>query len=142
MRGFTAFLMLLFLVGCTQDRTPCVYEIPAGYRGWVLIEYERADCPPLVRQGGKLYISVPASGYLCTSTALESGSARDEYFFVGASRDPIPQTARGRGGMIWAGGTGQFQRSGQTPRTYEFFFVGTESDLQTAPPRPELPDRK
>lgn len=131
---------LLLLMGCGgKDRTPCVYEMPADFRGWVIIEYSRSDGSPIPVESGKRVFRIPASGYLCTSSPMEGGSAKDEWYLVGESRKEIHHTMRGGGGLVWAGHTGFVEKSGQPAREYEEFFVGTEEDLDSAGFHPELP---
>jgi hypothetical protein len=122
-----ALLGLLALTACSNKRTACVYELPHGYTGWVLIEYYRADAPPIRKVNGKLLFQIPSSGKLATSSALEYGWAKDEYFDVGQVRTELKQTFWGGGGRIWGEANGHTDGTGQRTRIYEFFFVGTEN---------------
>jgi uncharacterized protein DUF6843 len=135
-------LLPLFLVfaftGCTKSRTPCVYDIPEGFTGWVLIEFERSDCPAIPKPDGKLVFSIGKDGRVCTSSKMEVGWANDEYYYVGTSRRKLPATAPGVGGMVWGAGTGSSQTMSQKPRVYETFFIGTEQQFNSAPKHPEL----
>ncbi len=72
--------------------TPCVYLIPAGFTGWVTIEFGVAGAPPLAREGDARRIDVPASGRVQTSSAQELGIVGGAaYYFVDAAgaRTPI-----------------------------------------------------
>ena len=74
--------------------TPCVYLIPAGFTGWVTIEYGVAGAPPLPHEGAARRIDVPPSGRVQTSSAQELGVVGERtYYFVDASgaRTPIDQ---------------------------------------------------
>ena len=119
-------------------RTACVYEIPEGFHGWVLIEFENRSCPALPIRDGKLVFSVSAQGSLCASSKLEQGWATDEYFFVGQVRTPIPNTGWGGGGLIWGSSNGWCQVTGKVPHVFESFFVGTETQFRAAGAPPEL----
>ena len=130
-----ALVFVVALCGCKKVRTACVYEIPEGFTGWVLIEFGRTNCPPLVKRDGKLIFEIGRDGRLCTSSALEYGWAKDAYFYVGKSRTMIPSTVSGGGGFIWGGSTGSTQ-TGSVERTYESFFVGTEDQFTHAAERP------
>lgn len=135
---FLALGLFLVFAGCKKARTPCVYEIPEGFTGWVLIEYGRTNCLPLVKRDGKLVFQICGDGRCCTSSALEFGWAKDGYFYVGTSRTEIPSTMSGGGGLIWGGGTGSVQ-TGSVERAYMTFYVGTEEQFAHADqqPRPE-----
>jgi|SRR5882724_2867896 len=127
---------VLILAGCKKARTPCVYEIPEGFTGWVLIEFGRTNCQPLGKRDEKLVFQIGKDGRFCTSSALEFGWAKDAYFYVGKSRTEIPSTMSGRGGMIWGGGTGSVQ-AGSVERAYETFYVGTEERFNHADQQPK-----
>jgi hypothetical protein len=74
--------------------TPCVYLIPAGFTGWVTIEYGVAGAPPLAHEGEARCIDVPASGRVETSSAQELGIVGGRtYYFVDAAgaRTPIDE---------------------------------------------------
>ena len=130
--------LVLAFTGCKNARTSCVYEIPERFTGWVLIEFGRTNCPPLIKRDEKLVFMIGSDGRACTSSALEFGWAKDAYLYVGKSRTEIPSTVSGGGGLIWGGSTGSTQ-TGSTERTYANFFVGTEQQFTNSieQPRPE-----
>lgn len=116
--------------GCSERRAPYVYEIPEHYRGWVRIEFEATQCPPLPRRAGKYVAVIPPSGGLCTRSASTYGVATDEYYLVGSERRRIGPSGWGQGGMVWGARLG-----GQQPgKTVEEFFVGTEAEYNAAKP--------
>jgi hypothetical protein len=101
------------------------YLIPKGYIGWIKIEYGR-NAPPLEMSNGKYICRIPESGALATSSHLEEGWAKDEYFYYSedGSTEVLPETGWGGGGMIWAGGV-----AGDSPGAKQFtqtFYVGKE----------------
>lgn len=122
----------LFLLGV---RRPLLYEIPDGYRGWVVIQYEDRTCPPLTRRGVYLVITIGQDGRTCTSDPFPQGWRPTDYQYVRSdgSRTKIPVTVRGRGGLIWGGHY-------VWPASQGRFFVGTEDELESGSyPRPEVP---
>jgi hypothetical protein len=133
---FLAIVCAMAITSCEKARTPCVYEVPEGFTGWVLIENNRNDCPPLPTENGKLIFKIGKDGRLCTSSTMEVGWAKDEYYYVGNSRTVIPDTAPGKGGFIWGGANGSVQTAGQKEKTFEIFFVGTEDQFNHAPKQP------
>src|SRR5689334_8945304 len=124
-------LLCLVLLGssCTRHRMPSVFEVPEGFRGWVLIEHDRPGCPATPVENQKRIYRIPASGRMCVRDSLEYGKfAKDEYYFVGSSRVPIPEESPGHEGLVRAGGVG-----GPGSRIFEHFFVGTEQELKRQP---------
>jgi len=130
-----ALVFVLALCGCKKARTACVYEIPEGFTGWVLIKFGRTNCPPLVKRDGKLIFEIGLDGRFCTSSTPEFGWAKDAYFYVGKSRTAIPSTVPGGGGLIWGGGTGSVQTK-SAEKTYQTFYVGTENQFTHASEHP------
>jgi hypothetical protein len=135
---FLTIVWTIAIASCEQARTPCVYEAPEGFTGLVLIEFERSDCPPLQKKDGKLIFHFGKDGRLCTSSRMEEGSAKDEYYYVGNSRAMISETAPGKSGLVWAGGNGSVQKAGEKKEIYEIFFIGTEDQFNHAPKPSEL----
>ena len=127
-------LFLLFCIvalpSCTEPHArPGTYVIPNGYIGWVRVDYNLENAPPLPIENGRQLYRFPPSGKLQTSSTLEHTRGRDvEYFYASQdSRLPLKSTDRGGGGMIW----GQFKNSmacsrGETKECYEYVFVGSE----------------
>ena len=103
------------------------YEIPAGYRGWVVIQEETPECPALATDNGTLVYSIDAQGCGCTSSKPPQGWSVVTYVEVAADRrSTLPTTGWGGGGLIWAGFSGH---SSNRPHPYSGFFVGTEEEL-------------
>lgn len=101
-----------------------VWEIPGGYRGWVVAEFNRAHCPDARVTGSSWVYSVSPSGQACTSGASRKGwmYTRYEYVFSDGTRTPLSVGVWGRGGDIWG-------RSGGPGPQQEMFFVGTEGSF-------------
>lgn len=49
---------------------PTNFELPEGYRGWVVIEYYNPNCPPLKTSRMHIVVEIPTSGHLCTSSPV------------------------------------------------------------------------
>jgi len=120
--------------------------MPEGFVGWVRIDYEVQGAPELpIEDGYRLYL-IPSSGHLETSSAIESGWASDEYYYVDSSgnREKLKVTIEGKGGLIWARGLSsqmvREERDGVYSAksdgvTSEHFFVGPEDLAKQQPPR-------
>lgn len=126
--------MLIALIGssCGAGRTSCIYEIPDGYAGWILIEFERPDAPALSKQHGKLIFHIGRDGHFATSSKCEYGWSQDEYVFLGETHATLKRGEWGKGGQIWGGANGSIQEAGKKPRLYQTFFVGSEMAFKSA----------
>ena len=78
----SAISFAIFLIGFwfNRKRTNRDYVLPQGYEGWVCIKYKVPGAPELPLQDGVLVITLPDSGYLETSSSLESGWGKDRFF--------------------------------------------------------------
>ncbi len=119
--------------GAPLARHPTKYLIPEEFIGWVKINHGENKAPlPLLN--GKYICRIPASGVLDTSSGVEDGWAKDDYFYYsenGSLRE-LPKTGWSKGGMIWANHT-EFQatQDGSMPARFtESFYVGTEEQYR------------
>jgi hypothetical protein len=140
---FTVATAAAISMGPPVARHPTNFFIPDGYVGWVEVKYAAQNEPALKKKDGKYICRIPANGLLKTSSPLEAGWAKDEYFYYaeGGSIHVLTNTGWGRGGMIWAGRS-QFQQMPDGSRSKEaeyFFFVGTEEQYHHAAPLSEGP---
>jgi hypothetical protein len=71
--------LLALSIATAGISAPLRYELPDGYRGWVLIQYKDSSCSPLVRDGISEVLVVPESGRACTSAAPREGWHIAEY---------------------------------------------------------------
>lgn len=138
-RAFARMLLLLTALGVVfvaggcenPQRPPFIFEIPAGYKGWVSVEFFQPDCPQMPTEGEKIVVKIPANGRLCTGTPLGFGAAADEYYYVDAAGNRTDARADVRQEHV--------AMEGAAPRyIFERFFVGTEAELKRSPePRSE-----
>jgi hypothetical protein len=119
-----------------ETKPPEIYEIPDGYRGWVEIRAKRPACAPLPKSGDALLFQIPPSGVLCTSSPINAGLGREEFYYVkNGRRVRLQNSAADPNLMIWAV---NYYGSGGSGPDYEAehdrmrFFVGTERDCQAA----------
>jgi hypothetical protein len=76
---FTAVLLGgcvgLGLVSCLLGwwGPPILWHFPAGYRGWVVVQYGDSNCPPLATKGLYKVIVVDGRGRSCTSSRMPAG---------------------------------------------------------------------
>jgi hypothetical protein len=109
-------------------RPPERFLIPAGYSGWVRVDFRQKDAPPLPMEDGRLLLKLNAQGALQTSSDPQLGHGRDDFFYnSGDRRTPLSNAGVCKGGMIWQIETMVDDRT-STP--FERFFVGTEGQYR------------
>ena len=111
-----------------QQRTPSRYLIPQGYVGWVRIDFSARGAPQLSKETGFWEFRFPDSGKIQTSSAIEYGVAKDEYYYYSGDTRTLLKTGGDGGGMIWGGFNGK--KEGNSPEIYQYFFVGTAAQLR------------
>ena len=62
---------------------PESYELPPGYKGWLLIEFENPSCPRLAWRWGFRVIHLGPGGRACTSSRSPLGWHYERYEYVG-----------------------------------------------------------
>jgi len=109
-------------------RPPERFLVPAGYSGWVRVDFRQKDAPPLPIEDGHRLLKLNARGALQTSADPQPGHGRDDFFFYsGDRRTPLSNAGVCKGGMIWQIETMVDERT-STP--FERFFVGTEAQYR------------
>jgi hypothetical protein len=109
-------------------RPPARYLIPAGYNGWVRIDYEQRAARPIPLEDGRPLIKVDADGKAATSSAPLSGHANDRFFYYSDDkRTPLSSAGVCKGGMVWDPQT-FIDPATSTP--FLRFFVGTEDQYR------------
>lgn len=104
------------------------FLIPAGYTGWVRIEFRRKGAPTLPTEDGRLLLKLDEHGVLQTSSDPLTGHGRDDFFYyAGDRRTPLSNAGVCKGGMIWQTET-MVDEPTSTP--FERFFVGTEDQYR------------
>jgi hypothetical protein len=102
--GAIACLALVgFLVHRLLGR-PMRYEIPGDFKGWLLVRFADERCQRLRQRGIFLIVSVPASGWVCTSTPESNGLTyyRFEYVYPSGARQSLRWNEHGKPGtQVW-----------------------------------------
>jgi hypothetical protein len=106
------------------------FLIPEGYVGWVRVEFQINDAPPLSIEGQESLFRFPPSGLLKTSSSEEYGWAKDHYFYYSETGTRIlSDTGPASQRLIWGKINGE-ESGSQGKRKYEEFFVGTEQQFR------------
>ncbi len=117
------FVLDLFL----HRRPPSIFLIPAGYVGWVRIEYEVSNAAPLPREGKYQLVRVDRNSTARTSSHLPEGWAHDQFFYEsGRVRKALSNAGWCKGGMIW----GEVVEKDKGFTTSQKFFVGNEDQFR------------
>ena len=86
--------------------------------------------PPLPIEDGYYLFRIPPSGLLETSSDIEYGWASDEYYYyAGDSRQKLPATGWGGGGIIWGGYNGSSGNHPERISVHTGMFIGTEEEF-------------
>jgi hypothetical protein len=127
-------LMLALLAGSCNLKSKEVYEIPDGYRGWVLIQMKRSWSPPLPKgPDGSLIFRIGRDGSLCTSSETDKRWGQHEYYYVSGKRVRQLSDDDEAESMVWAGayigGDGRKADDRTDPHgDRHVFFVGTKAE--------------
>jgi len=115
--GIIVLAALLYFSDAGID-LPVRHQLPDGFRGWALIQYQRPACPALSTQGIHLIIPYDATGRACTSSLPPAGWRYRSVVYVhrDGTRRAIPET------MLHV-------YSHSINDNADTFFVGTEADF-------------
>jgi hypothetical protein len=130
-RNPSLVLVVVFTAACFQSRTPIDYVVPANYRGWVEVEFNRSSCGSTRDASGRLIIRVSAQGKGCTDMKFESGAARDRYIL--GSESTTHEITVGQpsfGGLVWGPEYAGKSPDGRQRGEYYRFFVGSEAEFK------------
>ncbi len=75
----TGFIFIIGFVWSIK-RTNRDYYLPAHFEGWVTVVHDVPSAPPLKVKEGALQVEVPENGIVYTSTSLEQGWGRNQFF--------------------------------------------------------------
>jgi hypothetical protein len=109
-------------------RPPERFLIPAGYTGWVRIDFRQKNKPALPSEDGRQLLKLDDHGMLQTSSNPLAGHGRDDFFYYsGDRRTPLSNAGVCKGGMIW-----QTETMVDEPTSTPFvrFYVGTEDQYR------------
>jgi hypothetical protein len=134
MWGSIALVIGFVFIGVER---PIRYELPDGYRGWVVIEYYNPACPTLESMGIYYVVKVPSSGHVCISGSLQNEAWRlplYEYVMSDGTRRRIP-SFNNEAREVWAGNYVLFQtREEGNPQ--HGIFVGNMKEYENSTPLP------
>lgn len=116
---------LSLLSGCVDHDTRVAnwVEIPAGYEGYLVVQFQNPTCPALERRDGYQVIRFGQDGRACASNRFveQEGVARDHFSYVYADgtlvelRDPDIQFGTMYGGDLYRMSGSVFARPHANP---------------------------
>ena len=133
-RAFLMTILTYSAVACSSDartqnaESRCLpmyrFLIPGGYVGWIRVDFNVKDAPPLPVEGDHLVFTIPESGHLRTPAKYLCGWPQDYYYYSGGSRRQLDV----RQMIRWNGFA-----SGEEPKTEkemaDYIFIGTEEEF-------------
>jgi hypothetical protein len=140
---FSLYMVAAISMGAPPlARHPTKFLVPEGYVDWVSIRFGEKDANELAVRDGTRICQIPDVGLLRTSSPVEEGWAKDEYFYYSqdGSLHTLRSTGWGAGGMIW-GGSNEWKQilEGSSPtQVTQYFYVGTEELYHRAVSRNEI----
>jgi hypothetical protein len=98
----------------------------------VKIQFQIKDAPAFPIEDNHYLARISESGDVKTSSDIEYGWAKDEYFYYrNDTRLPLKHTTWGGGGLIWGGFNGEESNSDkEVVQRYLQFFVGSEAEFR------------
>jgi hypothetical protein len=110
------------------------WELPQGYRGWVLAEEANPKCPPAKFTFTTVVFNIDSTGHTCTSTALPKGPQFLTFWEIDSKgqRHELRTGSSGDGRQIWGFSDGQASNEFVRIREATEFFVGTEQEFHNA----------
>ncbi len=104
-----------------------VHLIPAGYRGTVVIIYDRPNAEPVMYENGDRVYNIPLSDTLLTQFHPPNGSNSSKYFYVyeDGKREELP-VVRSKDEMVDSNKVYVFMRNDYISES--IYIVGTAKD--------------
>lgn len=109
-----AVLLPALLIACQQvqlpsplatqapPKLPLQFEIPNGYRGYVVLQYALASCAVLPRREGYTVIRFGDDGRACTSETTVETTLQDRAYYVEPSGEHTRDAGRAAENIIFA----------------------------------------
>ncbi|TYR81659.1 hypothetical protein FZC66_07450 [Priestia megaterium] len=123
------FFLCSIIIGCSNSNEtarPSLYLIPEGYKGWVMVEYDKDNGEPTKTEGKYTVFNINENGVSKTKTLLtHEGWATNKYYYVTKNGE---RKALKPGEMIH----GATEGTENNHYTVEFFFVGTSEEFDQA----------
>jgi hypothetical protein len=141
----STFFCFAFLCLITEGCGPTIHRrllvIPKGYRGWLAIQYDVKQAPPLIYENGQIVLVFPKSGVLKTSSPVDHEYIVDRYVYRDAKgtyplrwqgMDENGKEVSTEGVMVWGGSVKEEGMGNDTIAVYEARFVGTKQEYEKA----------
>ena len=101
------------------------FLIPEGYVGWIRVDFNIKDAPPLPAEGDYLVFKIPPSGYLRTPAKYMCGWPQDYYYYSLDSRRQLNTQQ-----MIRWNGFASGAEPDVNKEITDYIFIGTEVEFE------------
>ncbi len=120
---------MLLGVWYSVANTITVWEIPAAFRGWAVLEWENPACPDLPHRGLTRVVAVDATGYACTANQPEAVPSGSRTFLIwpDGRREELRFGYYTYDGLQASSSFSAY--SGDGSHRYEVTFIGTASEF-------------
>ncbi len=141
--GCLATAILFFGLGC-QSYPTYRFLIPQGYVGWIRLDFQVPQTPPLPMENGSYLVTIPSSGRLRTSVVISHLFHTECYYYSSRGRQRLYEESSGQqhptmmwllSGDTWQGGV---EEGGGV---YMKGFVGTQPQFMALSGGDDLPVR-
>jgi hypothetical protein len=107
---------------------PSMFLVPEGYIGWLRLEYNVKNAPPVPIENGERVFKFPKVGLLDTSSPGPETAAENDYLYYSedGSVHEISREYRTGNGVIW----GEYQGSRAGVISLFGFFIGSEEQYK------------
>jgi hypothetical protein len=107
---------------------------PAGFRGWIVVDYGHPECPPSGADGLATVFEVPPTGQICTSAPEPTGWHSTTVYLVASDgqKNALHFSSSDQPGFVWGlvGANGEHRL---------IYFVGSEAEFNAAQSQPDRP---
>jgi hypothetical protein len=129
----TAFLVICLAsipaTGQEKRRLPYRYLIPEGYVGWVRIDFNVKDAPPLPVEDGYYLLKIPLTGRLKTSSRPMEIKGEQYYYFSDSARHRLEISTLSAICMVRNPFIGAVQEH-DTTKIFRYIYIGPKSSYE------------
>lgn len=130
----SVFTVLVAVAALFYYRLPSLYyEIPESYIGWVVVSYLQSNCQNSGDDFETLTIRVSKAGLGCSHRAITGNHIKTKWFVISDTKNRVGQISE----VAWGTGKKGVWAHAILKRTKkvllkEYFFIGTESELNSS----------
>ena len=93
--------LILILLASKEISYPLLWEIPEGFHGWVVAQFDNPNCSQLPRHTIYLVVKISSDGKGCTSTKTGEKWVYDRFEYVDTTGHLTPIPSTGKNPSVW-----------------------------------------